>query len=354
MLVAILYGAFEEGDRPDIADSLVQVDLVSRSLAGQGWDVRLIPISGDMAENGRLIAAAGPDLVFNLVDDIGGRGEVIHLVPSLLDQMTLAYTGSGSWSIYATTNKLVSKKIMAEAGLPVPDWWTLDALGGREAAPTGPVIVKSLWEHGSVGLDEDSVRPARDLVGLERLLTRRRDELGGEWFAESFIDGREFNIALLEGPAGEEVLPPAEIEFKGYGPDKPRVVGYRAKWDKDSYEYDHTVRRLVFGPEDESLLSRLDDLARRCWRLFEMSGYARVDFRVDRFGDPWILEVNANPCIAPDSGFMAAAERRGLSQADVIERIARAALAVNPDRRPGRPVERRQWLEPSSPDQLKY
>ena len=305
-----------------------------------------------MAGNGRLISAVEPDLVFNLVDDIDGRSEAIHLVPSLLDQMNLTYTGSGSWPVYSTTNKLVAKTIMAEAGLPIPDWRPPDAVGGLETAPTGPVIIKSLWEHGSVGLDEDSVRRVRSRADLERMLAQQRTDRGGEWFAEAFIDGREFNISLLEGPAGLEALPPAEIEFKDYGPDKPRVVGYRAKWDQSSFEYGHTVRRLDFGPEDDGLLNRLAGLARRCWRLFGMSGYARVDFRVDRFGDPWILEVNANPCISPDSGFLAAAGKVGLSPSEVVERIVRAALTGAPDRRSTSPVGRRYCFPPPHPDNI--
>ena len=99
------------------------------------------------------------------------------------------------------------------------------------------------------------------------------------------------------------------------------MVGYRAKWDEGSYEYHHTPRRFDFPAADVPLLDGLRDLARRCWPLFGLAGYARVDFRVDAAGRPWILEINTNPCIAPDAGFTAALAQAGIGYAEAVGRI---------------------------------
>jgi D-alanine-D-alanine ligase len=117
------------------------------------------------------------------------------------------------------------------------------------------------------------------------------------------------------------VLPPAEILFEGYADQALKIVGYRAKWDSDSYEFHHTPRRFDFPPEDAALLARLRDLALQCWRLFGLNGYARVDFRIDAAGRPWILEINANPCLSPDAGFAAALDAAGISYAAAIDCI---------------------------------
>jgi D-alanine-D-alanine ligase len=135
--------------------------------------------------------------------------------------------------------------------------------------------------------------------------------MGHECFAERFIDGREFNLSILAGVQGPQVLPPAEIRFD-FPPGRKRIVDYRAKWDEESLEYRATRRSFEFAPDDAPLLERLESLALRCWRLFELKGYARVDFRVDGEGNPFVLEINANPCISPDSGFVAAAARAGI------------------------------------------
>ena len=149
----------------------------------------------------------------------------------------------------------------------------------------------------------------------------RCEALGGACLAEAYIDGREFNLSLLADEGGPEVLPPAEIRFDGYPPGKVRVVGYRSKWKEGTFEFANTPRTFEFPAEDVPLLSQLKELARRCWKIFDLRGYARVDFRVDGEGRPWILEVNANPCLSPDAGFSAATLRAGLTFPDVLCRI---------------------------------
>jgi D-alanine-D-alanine ligase len=172
-----------------------------------------------------------------------------------------------------------------------------------------------------VGLEEGSVVCCGDTGELRHEMGKRLGELGAEAFAERYIDGREFNLSVLAASGAPEVLPPAEIEFVGYGEDKPRIVGYKAKWDDQAAEYHNTPRRFGFGKQDKSLLRSLKRITRRCWKLFGLRGYARVDYRVDRDGAPWILEINSNPCLSPDSGFTAATERAGLCYEEVIGRI---------------------------------
>ena len=151
--------------------------------------------------------------------------------------------------------------------------------------------------------------------------------LGGEAFAERYIEGREFNLGLLDGPDGPELLPPAEIRFVDWAEGAPRLVDWRAKWDEGSMEYQRTVRSQDFAAEDAPLLAELAELARRCWDVFGLAGWARVDFRVDPAGRPWILEVNANPCLSPDAGFAAALARAGIAYETAIARIVVAARA---------------------------
>jgi D-alanine-D-alanine ligase len=148
---------------------------------------------------------------------------------------------------------------------------------------------------------------------------------GGRWFAEAYVEGREFNIALL-GSAGElRILPMAEMTFADWPAGKPRIVGYGAKWDEGSAGWRHTVRRFGVERDEPELADRLRDACARVWSLFDLTGFVRVDFRVGRDGLPLILEINANPCISPDAGFAAAAEEAGMSYDLLIDEIVRAA-----------------------------
>ncbi|MBU6297994.1 MAG: D-alanine--D-alanine ligase, partial [Alphaproteobacteria bacterium] len=175
----------------------------------------------------------------------------------------------------------------------------------------------------SIGLDDDCIvkgaqAPARTTESAKRF--------GGRWFAESYVDGREFNVGVLQDKSGPRVLPMAEMTFEEWPAERPRIVGYTAKWADGSFDYNKTIRRFGVETDEPQLAAALIDLCRRTWALFELTGYARIDFRIDRAGQPLILEINPNPGIAPDAGFAAAGARAGISYAELIERIVVAAL----------------------------
>jgi len=317
--VAIVYGRVSPDAPPDEQDALVQANAVRAALGRLGYRAIDVPLTLDLGVSAAVLRSSAPLLAFNLTETINGHGRLIHLAPSLLDSLGIPYTGAPAEAIYLTSHKILAKRALACAGIDTPPW----AAAARGAPPfPPPYIVKSIWEHASIGMEDSSV--AGDPSALAAEIERRAVREGIEnLFVEGYIEGREFNLGLLSAPdaAGQQVLPPAEIQFVGYPEGKPRVVGYRAKWVDGSFEYGNTRRRFSFPPDDQPLLAALAHLARACWDLFGLRGYARVDFRVDQSGRPWILEINANPCIAPDAGFMAAAAQAGLTIDEVVARI---------------------------------
>jgi len=255
------------------------------------------------------------------VESVQGHGRLIHFPASILDLLAIPYTGAPADALYLTSSKILTKKILAGAGIPTAPYYSPGDLKAKSFPLKGPYIIKSVWEHASVGLEENSVLSVKGSGQLLAEMEKRRDQLGGDCFAEQFIDGREFNLSLLASREGPEVLPPAEMRFIDYPPEKWKVVGYKAKWDDGSFESLHTQRSFEFPKSERPLLQNLMDMARRCWHLFGLRGYARVDFRVDERNQPWVLEINANPCLSPDAGFVAAASQAGLSYKQVVERI---------------------------------
>src|SRR3546814_10577252 len=122
----------------------------------------------------------------------------------LLEHLGLPYTGCGARAIGMTTDKEVSKALMRAAAIPTPDWFGFGVSAGVGFA--SPVvdrmsgfIVKSATEHASHGLDDGSIVGAAEVAGA---LEARVSGFGGRWFAEAFVDGRGFNVAILDGPAG--------------------------------------------------------------------------------------------------------------------------------------------------------
>jgi len=326
--VVIIHGRVEESASPDEKDVLIEVEVVRSALHALGHETLVIPISLNLEEAAGALKAAAPLVAFNLAESIDGRGSYIHLAPTLLDSLGIPYTGASCEAMLLTSHKLLGKRILAEAGIDTPAWTSAAAAVASGPGFPPPWIVKSVWEHASVGLEDSSVTATREALADEigRRMQRERLE---HLFVEAYVEGREFNLAMLGGTEDGEPqnLPPAEIQFVGYPEGKPRMVGYRAKWTEGSYEFDHTPPGYDFPEEDRGLVDSLVSASRACWKAFDLRGYARVDFRVDAGGKPWVLEVNANPCLSPDAGFVAAAARAGVSVEDIIRRIVADATS---------------------------
>ncbi len=325
MHIALLHDTVEDGDGPDRLDVLVQLEAVAEALERRGHHPRRLACDLDLGMLRSELERIRPDVVFNLVESLAGQDRLIALVPALVESLGLPLTGAPSLGLAQSTSKLASKRMLARAGIPVPTGLGSWPPGARhepvaEGALEGRVIVKSVWEHGSPGLDDAAVLPNGH--DLERSLERMAPRFGGACFAEPYIEGREINLSLLVSPNGEpSALPPAEILFLEYPPGKPNIVGFRAKWVPASFEYASTPRSFEFPEEDRELLLELEALAVATWHVLGLAGWARVDFRVDALGRPFVLEANANPCLSPDAGFAAALERAAIPFDEAIDRL---------------------------------
>ena len=332
MRIAVVHNALQDNDTPDELDVLAQADAVTDALRELGHKPVRLTCGLNLSRIQTELRSLDPHMVFNLVEALDGSGRLIHLFPSLLDAMALPYSGACADALLLTSNKLLAKTLLDGAGLPTPAWTAPPkgcgpGLFRRPRVNPDRWIIKSVWEHASIGLDREAVVAVSSRSALDTLMAERSPGLGGACFAEAFIDGREFNLSMLDSPDGPQVLPPAEIIFENFQPDQIRIVDYKAKWDADSFQYHHTPRRFDFDSADDGLLEQLRTLCMECWTLLGLRGYARVDFRVDRQERPWILEVNANPCLSPDAGFVAAVHQAGMTLTEAVGRIVAAGVA---------------------------
>ena len=322
-IVAVLRGRLIPDAGPDDQDTLAEAKVVGSTLTGIGYRPVRIEVGLDTSKVERKLKELRPVLAFNLVDAIDGDEELVTVAPEMLERIGVPYSGTSAHSLRLASNKLKAKVILGEAGIPTPaavPWRNgmLTFSGFPDVA--GGYIIKPVSGSASDGIDDDSV--LRDRRDVKRINSKRLGELDrGTAFIEQFIEGREFAVSLIEGPAGAQVLPPTEILFQGFSFGKPKIVSYAAKWISDSFEYRSTTRRFYFPAKDAPVLSRLCDLAVRCWNAFGLGGYARIDFRVDINGGPRVVDINPNPCLSLDAGFMASAAKAGLTMTNVVERI---------------------------------
>jgi D-alanine-D-alanine ligase len=322
--VLVLHEKVGPNARPDELDTLHQAEQVCAALNRLGWRAERLATDLDLEATLASIQSHHPVCVFNLVESLGGHGELIHLIPALLGAAGIAFTGAGAEAIYNTSNKLAAKKLMALTDIP-----TAQLLGDDLGLDGGghAYIVKSVWEHASFGMDDGCVVDGASAARARIESCRAR--LGGDWFAERFVAGREFNIAMLGNGGHAQILAMAEMSFAGYPVGKPKIVGYAAKWDEAAPEYSATQR--IFPTLPDQLAERLRQIALRCWTEFGLRGYARVDIRLDANERPFVLEINANPCLAREAGFAAAAAQTGMQYEQLIARIVSAALPIRAD-----------------------
>jgi D-alanine-D-alanine ligase len=329
--VLVLYEGLAACARPDELDTVVQVRQVTEALEKLNWAASAEEVDLNLGRTLERLLEIRPSCIFNLVESLNGRGELIGVVPALLESAAIPFTGSGSDAMNLSSQKILAKRWMRLHDIPTPDWLTAAEAADERKEGNRTWIVKSLWEHASLGLDDASV--VQGHVAARQRLNHCTERHGGTWFAEQYIDGREFNISIIEQNGQPYVLPIAEMIFVDYPAEKPRIVGYPAKWDESAPEYAATQRR--FTVLDAAVREQLAAVSKKCWALFGLRGYARVDIRMDSENVPWVLEVNANPCLSRDAGFAAAATEAGFRYRQVIDMVLHAAV------RPVLPVLRR-------------
>lgn len=316
MKAAIVYSDSTEISA-DNQDTLVQMKEISIILNALGIETQSFVFCGSLGVLEQSLRNMKPDFIFNLVETVNGTDSLIYLAASFFEYMQIPYTGCTALSLALLSSKIKQKKILLLAGLPTADFFYVQY---HKELSSSPWIVKSDTEHASLGMDSDSI--VETLADAKKKIHQKEQEFGGSWFVERYIDGREFNISMLDGENGEtQLLSPAEILFENLPESTPKIVDYAAKWNTKSDRYRATPRNFNFKEGDKLLLIQLSSLSRKCWDLFGLNGSARVDFRVDIYGKPWILEVNANPCLTSDAGFMAAAHQAKLTPQEVIKRL---------------------------------
>ncbi|HNY01631.1 MAG TPA: ATP-grasp domain-containing protein [Bacteroidales bacterium] len=318
--VLILYNKLSENAKDDEADVIEQVNLVTGALEKLEYRVAYLEIDLNLETAIDGIRKARPAVIFNLAETIGNKGEFAFIATSVLSYTKIPYTGSHLIPMFFCSNKYLAKKELNRMGIRTPGGWTLYETDKLQ--PDKKYLIKPIWEEGSLELDEDCVFMGSDQAFIERIGTKSPDH----YFIEEFIDGREFNISILFGQNGPEVLPLAEMTFCDFPGDKPKMMGYKSKWDENSWEYTHTRRTFRPAKGDGPLRKELEDICKKCWHGLGLKGYVRVDFRVSEQSVPLVIDINLNPCLSGSGGFMAASKKRGLAFEEVIARVLADAV----------------------------
>lgn len=312
----IVHNDIGENPSPDDLDTIKQAGLVYEA-ACSVYDAKILPLK-KLTE----INSFPPDyIVFNLAEEWDGDGYEAYKIPKALERNRIPFTGAGSAAMKTAGDKVNAKMVMEAAGIPTPPFITADS---SNHFISGDYIIKPARQSGSVGISEGSVAHCNDVEAVRNILMRTDNKL--RYFAERYIDGREVSVSMIESEGRKvKVLPPREICFDGDN-DGFKILDYDSKWIESSTKYKNTVSVIMRDASDKTLICSLEKICLRLWDLFGLRGWARVDFRIDKSGAPFVLEINCNPCLTPpDAGFYLAAVSAGLDFKEIIDGLIRYA-----------------------------
>jgi len=298
-------------------DVLTQVENIENALVEFGHPTMRIPFTRDISAFIQRMREERVEMAFNLCETVDENPQLAGHSAAVLELLGIPFSGSPSMALMLTTDKVMTKRLLIAKGIRTPNYLIYDGTHKFNAQVLRfPVIVKPRFEDASIGIDQDSVFQDEGELrkGIREFFNRF-----GTLLVEEYIAGREFNISLFGYPSAS-VLPVSEIDFSALPEGLYPIVGYRAKWDSASFEYHHTPRKF---PQElpRALLKRMESTALESFHLLMLRDYGRVDIRVDGSGRIQVLEVNANPCLSPDAGFVAAAQKAGMTYSDMVREL---------------------------------
>jgi D-alanine-D-alanine ligase len=323
-----------EGATPETAaeaDWKTEFD-VTHALGALGHEVRILGMGDDLRSIRGAMDEWRPHLAFNLLEDFHDVPIFDQNVVSYLELLRLSYTGCNPRGLMLARDKALAKQILAYHRVPVPDF-TVIRMGRRVTRPKRlgfPLIVKSLTQEASTGIAQASV--VDDDQKLAQRVQFIHDHVGTDAIVERYIEGRELYVGVL-GNERLQVFPVWEIHFRKMADAARPIATDRVKWNP-AYRKKHDITTGAAEDLPEAAAERIQHLCRRVCRSLGLTGYCRVDCRMDAEGKVYVLEANPNPQVAEGEDFAASAARAGIPYQALIQRIVSLGLRWRPARVP--------------------
>ena len=302
---------------------------VIETLRERGHEVRVLGLHDDLAGIRPTAGFFEPHIVFNLMEAFADITTFDQNVVSYLELLRLSYTGCNPRGLILARDKALSKKLLAYHRVPVPEF-TVVRRGRRPVLSKRlqfPLIVKSLFFEASTGISQASV--VENHEQLAKRATFIHEKLGTAAIVEQFIDGRELYVGVI-GNERLDVLPPWEMSFAQMPDNRWKIATERVKWSTQ-YQKKHGIM-TDRAKLDAPTIERMQRMAKRAYRALDLSGYARIDVRMDEEGRIYVLEANPNPNMAYGEDFTESAEAHGISYERLLGRLIALGLRWKPAR----------------------
>ncbi len=296
----------------EIIDNLNTITTYLSNLAN---NVYTLEVDKDILTVINKIKEINPDVCFNLVESLYGNNNYESNFAAVLELLNIPYTGNSFYALSTCLNKITTKQILFANKIPTPNFTHVKLLDSKIEAKelNFPLIVKPANEDAGIGISEKSiVNNDLELIKQVKILQQNFKQ---DLIIEEYIEGREFNISML----GNEILPISEINFN-LPHSLPNIVTYQAKWEKESIYFKGT-EPIVPAKINKDLETLLITTAKKSFEALQCKNYARVDIRLSKNNTPYVIDINPNPDIMPDSGFANSAKAAGIDYLELLNKI---------------------------------
>jgi D-alanine-D-alanine ligase len=302
---------------------------VVTTLREHGHAVEVVGVHRDLSPIGKCIEEFKPTIAFNLIEAFANIGTFDQNVVSFLELLQVPYTGCNPRGLTLSRDKALAHKLLAYHRIPSPDFFVVP-LGRKPVKPRRlgfPLIVKSLTYHSSTGISQASIVTTEDQ--LAKRVQFIHDTILTPAIVEQYIDGRELTCGVL-GNHRLQTFPVWEMSFAGMHEGTWRIATERVKRNSN-YQERHGIETFA-AQLPEGVPERIQHLAKRSFRALELTGCARIDFRMDANGNVFVIEANPNPHLAQDEDFAQSALSVKISYPDLLERIIALGMQWQPHR----------------------
>jgi D-alanine-D-alanine ligase len=309
------------------AEWKTEYDVVS-TLRTLGHDVKPLGVKSDLGVLRSAIEDWKPHIAFNLLEEFDGVAVYDQNVVSYLELLHMPYTGCSPRGLMLARDKVLSKKLFSFHRIPFPEFMVVPQ-GRTVKRPkwlSFPLIVKSVTEEASLGISQASI--VQDDDKLKERVEFIHASVGTSALIERYIEGREFYVGVM-GNGHVHVLPVWELMMDKLPEDARRIATERVKWNR-TYQTKYGIRSEEARNLPEGKVEEIQRLAKRVYRTLGLSGYARIDVRMDAGGNVYVLEANPNPQIAHDEDFSDSAEKAGYTYKDLLQELLNIGLRWRP------------------------
>jgi D-alanine-D-alanine ligase len=271
------------------------------------------------------LAKCGSDMVFNLTESFAGDDTKEMNVAAYMDLLGIRYTGGGPHAHFLAQDKGTAKKMFAFHGIKTP-FFATSYRGRIEHAHdvSFPLIVKPLWEDGSIGIDVGAV--VNSVKELMERVEYIQNEFDSPALIEEYIEGRELYVGILGSYEHAEALPLVELDLSKLPDGIPKIASYDVKFEKDTQVHKLTKSHLATDL-DEATIKKLQATGLAAYQAVKLRDYGRIDMRLTAKGEVYVIEANPNPWLSSKQEFAMAAKASGRSYTDLIGEIVEMAMA---------------------------